>query len=310
MSLRPVARAAAALVPVTYALLVFGSTVRVHGAGLACPDWPLCFGQVVPQLDFQVLLEWGHRTLAGLVSLAFLAIGIELFRRGAPRAIKALWGLAAVLLATQVVLGGLTVLELLAEWTVTSHLLTGNSFCVTLLLLALALHEHESPVQRPAVGNSHRAAAGLVAVAVFAQLALGGFVASSHAGLACGPAWPACAGDSWFPTFQGIIGLQVMHRIMAYTLLAAAAGAVAATRGQGRTGRTALIVLALVGLQAVIGIANVVTSMPVEVTIAHSAGADAIVLAVAWLNWEAWRAPAIRRADAPSPALLAKEASA
>lgn len=309
MSLRPVARAAAALVPVTYALLVFGSTVRVHGAGLACPDWPLCFGEVVPQLDFQIFLEWGHRALAGLVSLVFLAIGLELFRRGAPRAIKGLWGLAAVLLATQVVLGGLTVLELLAEWTVTSHLITGNSFCLTLLLLALALREHESPVQRPTVAGSHRAVAGLVAVALFAQLALGGFVASSHAGLACGAQWPACAGDSWFPTFQGIIGLQVMHRIMAYTLMGVAVVALAVTRGQGRTGRAALVVTALVCLQALIGIANVVTGMPVEVTIAHSAGADAIVLATAWLNWEAWRSP-VTVADSTTSPLLAPEASA
>ena len=70
-STRNLAIFATGLTAVTYVLLVFGSAVRVHGAGLACPDWPLCFGEVIPALDFQVFMEWGHRVLAGLVSLGF-----------------------------------------------------------------------------------------------------------------------------------------------------------------------------------------------------------------------------------------------
>src|SRR4051794_12103686 len=64
-----------ALSAVTYGLLVFGASVRVHGAGLACPDWPLCLGRVVPELDFQVFMEWGHRALASMVSTGFLVLG-------------------------------------------------------------------------------------------------------------------------------------------------------------------------------------------------------------------------------------------
>src|SRR5687768_5664887 len=95
-----------ALVLATWALLVVGASVRVNGAGLACPDWPLCFGEVVPPIDLKVGFEFGHRVLAGLISLGFLALGVAIFRRRAElgRAALGAWGAAAVLLAVQIVL--------------------------------------------------------------------------------------------------------------------------------------------------------------------------------------------------------------
>ncbi len=300
-SIRPVATIAAALVPLTWALLVFGSTVRAHGAGLACPDWPLCFGEVVPRMDFGIFLEWGHRVLAGGISVVFMGIGAALFAFGAPRRIKVVWGAALVTLCVQIVLGGLTVLHLLAEWTVTSHLLGGNGFALMLLVLALSLREVHTPVQREPVGAAQRAWAARLAVLVLAQLALGGLVSSSHAGLACGT-WPGCNGPEWFPTFQGLVGLQVLHRVTAYVLLGVALLAALSTRGRGRTGRAALIVLGLIVLQIVLGVANVLLRIPVEVTLAHAGTAALIVLATTWFNYEAWRAPLAERLDAPLPA--------
>ena len=66
---RGLARGFAALSAITFCLIVFGATVRANNAGLACPDWPLCFGEVVPRFDAKIALEWGHRLLAGLVTL-------------------------------------------------------------------------------------------------------------------------------------------------------------------------------------------------------------------------------------------------
>lgn len=302
-------RPAFALVAVTYVLLVFGATVRVHGAGLACPDWPLCFGQVVPEIDFQVGLEFGHRVLAGLVSLAFLGIGWGIRSRGAAlgRLPGLLWGVAAVALAIQIVLGGLTVLHLLAEWTVASHLLTGNAFCSLLLLIALALREARVEVPRAEVSWVHRGVALALAALVPAQLALGGLVAASGAGLACGT-WPGCNGDAWFPTFEGLVGLQVTHRLVAYVLLGVALLGPFLTLGRGRLGRASLLVAVAVTVQAGIGIANVLLRMPVEVTLLHTAGAAAVVLSTVWLNWEAWRAPvrSVIGSDLGAPAVGAK----
>jgi cytochrome c oxidase assembly protein subunit 15 len=299
---RGLARLATGLVAVTWGLLVVGASVRAHGAGLACPDWPLCFGQVVPVIDFGVAFEFGHRVLAGSVSLGFavLLAGMLVRRKFLPRWLIGV-GLAALgTLALQIVLGGLTVLELLAQWTVTSHLLAGNTFCLLLAVLALGLHEVVRPVVRTPVRASARGVAAVLGAMVPLQLALGGLVSSNHAGLVCGALWPQCTAGAWFPTFEGLIGLHLLHRLTAYALVAAAIGAVAATGGSGRAGRTAWLVFAAIGLQAAIGIANVLLALPVEVTLLHTAGAAGVVLSTTLLHWELWRAPLARRAAAPS----------
>ena len=280
------------LVGITYALLVFGSTVRINDAGLACPDWPMCFGQVVPaSMNIEIFLEWGHRVLAGGVSLGFLALGAFIRTdSGLRRSLGLVWLGTGAVLALQIVLGGLTVLELLAEWTVTSHLVTGNTFCLLLLVTALVLWRRGAPRPAPTSPVAQAIAVAL-GVAVLMQLALGGLVASSHAGLACGPTWPACGGSAWFPTFEGLVGLQVIHRIGAYTVLALAVASVAVTRLRGPAGRAAVVVLAMVIVQAGIGIANVWLAMPGIITAAHSAGAAMSVLSTTWLVYEACRAP-------------------
>jgi cytochrome c oxidase assembly protein subunit 15 len=300
VSTRSLTHLASGLVVVTWGLLVFGASVRVHGAGLACPDWPLCFGEVVPTLNFEVGLEWGHRVLAGLISLGFVGLvgGIAAARASLPRRIPVLAALGAIALTVQIILGGLTVLELLAEWTVTSHLLTGNTFCLLLLVLALALREVDNPVNRAAAGTGERALVVLLALVVPAQLALGGLVSSSHAGLVCGT-WPACNGDVWFPTFSGLVGLQVMHRLVAYVLVLVALGVAVVVRS-GRAATAARTLVGLVVLQAVLGVANVLLYLPVEVTLAHSAGAAAVVLCTTWLNYEVWMAPVATTQLTPS----------
>jgi cytochrome c oxidase assembly protein subunit 15 len=281
------------LVALTAFLLVFGSIVRVYGVGLACPDWPLCFGEVVPAYEFKVYLEFGHRVVAGFVSLGFVGLAWHLRRTGALAAspiLRVLFPLAALVLLVQVILGGLTVLELLAEWTVASHLTAGNTFCSLLLLIALSLRQMHMPRGRTAIAGWKRGLAALFIVLVPAQIILGGLVSGSHAGLVCAT-WPSCNGAAWFPSFSGLIGLQLMHRITAYTLLAAAACNVWAQWSQDATRRPALALFVLVCLQATLGIANVFLRLPMEVTLLHSAGAAAILLNTAWLNFEAWVSP-------------------
>lgn len=296
---------AAGLVATTFVLLVFGSTVRIHDAGLACPDWPMCFGQVVPVIDFGVALEFGHRVLAGLVSLVFVGLaGLVLSVRSLRRALWPWLAVAAVVLATQIVLGGLTVLELLDEWTVTSHLVAGNTFCALLFVIALQLFERGRTVERAGLSTAQRVASVVVLVAVFVQLGLGGFVASSHAGLACGPTWPGCGGSAWFPTFSDLVGLQVIHRIGAYVVVALAIGAALFMRRQGRAARAARWVVVVVLAQATLGILNVWLAMPAEITAAHSAGAALLVLTAARACYEALRAPAAVHRSVPLAASL------
>lgn len=278
------ARAFFALVGLTTGLIVLGALVRSHGAGLACPDWPLCFGEVIPEMNFEVAFEWSHRLIAGGVAAIFTVLAVAVLRRGdAPRGARRLIALAATLLAVQIVLGALTVWLLLASWTVTAHLITGNSFSVTLLLIGCSLRDGAEPERSRAPGPAPPLAIGLViacAVGLLAQLVLGGLVASNYAGLAC-PEWPTCNGGLWFPTWGGNVGLHLAHRMNGYALVTSLAAAAGASFRDPELRRWTVLALAIGLCEALVGIANVQLGIPVEVTGLHSALAAALALTLA-----------------------------
>ena len=83
---RRLAAGYAVVVGVTFCLIVLGALVRANDAGLACPDWPLCFGEVVPRMNVKIAFEWGHRVLAGGVALGFAALATWTLRYPALRA--------------------------------------------------------------------------------------------------------------------------------------------------------------------------------------------------------------------------------
>jgi cytochrome c oxidase assembly protein subunit 15 len=280
------------LVGATQVLIVLGALVRAHQAGLACPDWPLCFGDAIPVMKFAVAFEWSHRVLAGSVSLAFAALALLLLRSGeAPRSTRRWLGVAAVLLAVQILLGALTVWHLLAAWTVTSHLVTGNAFALALLFATLSLREAaRGDAAAPAAPRVRRGVAA-AALLLALQLLLGGLVSSRFAGMSC-PEWPACNGGAWFPALSGNVGLHLLHRWNG-TLLAVALVALAwiARREPSLRRLTALAAL-LACAQVLVGIANVLLALPVGVTGAHSALAAVLVLTVGAATRAAWRRPA------------------
>jgi len=280
-----------ALAGVTYVLIVLGALVRAHGAGLACPDWPLCFGEVIPEFDFRIAFEWGHRALAGSVGLVFLGLGIATLRLPTlGREMQTGLIVSAVLLAVQIVLGGLTVLELLARWTVTSHLVTGNAFALAVVLLARRLFRLAgAPLPHASANGAQRALTSLTAVLLVVQVVLGGLVSSSYAGLVC-PDWPTCMNGEYFPTWSGIQGLHLVHRTVGYALVVALFATALLLRSHARAGRW-LTIAAVIGLaQACVGIANVLLRLPVEVTGLHSALAAGLVCMVGVGLREVWRA--------------------
>ena len=289
--MRRLSRAYAGLLGLTLGLIVLGALVRAHDAGLACPDWPQCFGSWLPKLDLRVGFEWMHRLVAGSISLAFVALGVAALRDPERRRAIALPVAAGgVLLCLQVVLGGLTVRLGLAYWTVTAHLLTGTAFAMCLLVTAHALREREAPRLRPALPTAVRRSVWAVAALVALQIALGGLVSSNYAGRAC-PEWPACSGGVWFPSWRGAIGLHLLHRSNGYLLALALVAAARLARGHAGVARPLRLALALVLAQIAVGAANVRLGIPVEVTALHSGLAASIALAVAWATREAWLRP-------------------
>jgi cytochrome c oxidase assembly protein subunit 15 len=283
------ARGFALLTALTFALIVLGALVRAHGAGLACPDWPLCFGELVPKMNLEVAFEWSHRVVAGSVALCFAALAARtwrLSRAGDP--VRRSLALAAALLAVQILLGALTVWHLLAAWTVTSHLIVGNSIAAAFAWTALTLRERargrsDRTRTAPAARRARAAVIALLAV----QLVFGGLVSSRYAGLAC-PEWPTCNGGAWFPSWRGPVGLHLLHRTNGYLLAAALAALALVCRGPGRLARLARLAAALGAAQVLVGIANVLSGIPVEITGLHSGLAAALVLTAAAAAHEAY----------------------
>ncbi len=254
-------------------LIAFGGSVRAMNAGLACPDWPLCFGDVIPDYHPQVYFEFIHRVLAGIVGIASIALAFMVFRRpGITRAVKVMAALSVVIYFSQAILGGLTVLLQLKESVVVAHLLMGTVYFAMNLWTYLTLKKGESstavsPLMAKAVW-------GVVAV-IGGQIFLGGLVASHYAALVCTD-FPKCHGE-WVPTLSGIIGLHVMHRFGGYLTAFVVMGLFYAARLSSPPFRKWTRWMAtIVVLQVWIGIANVIFLTPPLITVLHLAAGVAL----------------------------------
>jgi heme A synthase len=263
--------------------VTLGALVRAHGAGLACPDWPLCFGEVVPRFDFQVAWEVSHRYVGWSFGAALLALGAAILRDNElRRAAGPTWAVSLVLLGAQGLLGALTVWHLLASWSVTAHLLVGNVWNASVLWLGLTLRGYAHGAVAPAiVPRVTRWAVGLSTLFLFFQVFLGGQLSSRYAGLACWR-WPACYDERWFPVWgmRDPIGLHVHHRANAYLLAAFVLWMAWCARALPQLSRKAQLAALLTLAQTGVGIANVLLQLRVEVTALHSALAGALVLSL------------------------------
>ncbi len=168
----------------TLLLMAVGSATRVMNAGLACPDWPLCYGQLVPtqQMNLQVFLEWFHRLDAGLIGFSTLTlVGWAWWeRKQLPSWLPGATVLAFGLILVQGMLGAFTVTELLRFDIVTAHLGTALLFFATLLTIGTCLLPSTSGSLAPA--SALLQWLGSIAVAsVYVQSLIGGLVGSRWA---------------------------------------------------------------------------------------------------------------------------------
>jgi len=177
----------------TFILMAIGSATRVMDAGLACPDWPLCYGQVVPsqQMNLQVFLEWFHRLDAAVIGLTTMVlVGLcTWFRRELPRWLPWVSLLALVLVIVQGLLGGLTVTELLRFDIVTAHLGTALLFFCLLIGMGTALLPYQGTTTAKKLPWLSGAAVGLV----YLQSLLGGLIASRWAVHQCYTGFELCS---------------------------------------------------------------------------------------------------------------------
>ena len=287
----------------TLGLLLLGSIVHATGSSLACPDWPTCFGTMVPEMTGGVFWEHLHRLVAGGLILFFSGATYLAWKEkpAHPWVLKAaLGGLGLLLL--QAVMGGITVLFLLPDAVSTAHL--GLAFLFLALTTVLAVVS--SPSWTKGIGPSEssrralRKAAATAASLAFAQSLLGALVRHTDAGVAC-PDVPLCLGQ-WIPPFTyPLVVLHFSHRVLGIVLLGTVlwVGHMAFWKGGSRPIRwLGLGSVAVVVTQVILGFLSVYFHLAVIPVSLHTLFAATLVALLVTLTTLTWApAPTARPGD-------------
>ncbi|MYL24144.1 heme A synthase [Halomonas alkaliantarctica] len=303
----------------TVLVILVGAWTRLVDAGLGCPDWPGCYGQIVvpnteqagarypdhPLEPLKAWVEMFHRYLAsglGLMVLSIVALAWPMRRQR-----KFPWYLTLSLLAvilTQGVFGAFTVTLKLWPQVVTLHLLGGLCVLSLFLWLYLRLRRLSQGVKTPIRKSGYLW--WIVATLLIFQLALGGWVSSNYAGIAC-QGFPTCNAQWWpemdlsegFHMTQTVgpnylhgqlhadarTAIHMVHRLGALLLGVALAALYWRYRHASRMKHLLNIVLGIYLLQVGLGIANVLWWLPLWLALLHTAGATALMASFLLAFW-------------------------
>lgn len=266
-----------------YALIVFGSHVRVTDSGMGCPDWPLCNGGVGPMQDFHALMEQTHRYIAAVVTVLVVATAVLAVQsRVRPAAIRpALFTIAVIIV--QIGLGAVTVVAGNGAPTVAAHLLTGLVLLGGTTVTAVCSLVPRRPAAPPRLGPVAWVATSAAGVLFLS----GSLVVNAEAEKACA-GFPLCPADQ--P--GGLVALHLVHRGIA--VLAGAALLMFAMHAwrrwsSVRGARAFAVALGiLVCATATLGIVSALLQAPPGWQDLHLGGAAAVLassMALAALGW-------------------------
>ena len=280
-------RAFKATVAWTLALLFLGSVVHATESSLACPDWPTCFGTMVPEMTGGVFWEHLHRLVAGGLVMMWLLATWLVKRETADRPWlfrACLAGLA--LLVVQSVFGGLTVLYQLPDLVSTTHLTLAFSFLALATVLAASTHgaatrEVGDPggsapdqLRGFGVGTGTRLKhfAAVAAGLVLGQSVIGALVRHTDGGMSC-PDVPLCLGQVVPPLVNIQIQSHFFHRVMAIVATVAVVALVIwvyRNEVPQQVRRWALAAGVLVLAQVALGVVSVLTILDVAPVSLHT----------------------------------------
>lgn len=333
----------------TFDLVLFGAFTRLTDSGLGCPDWPGCYGNASPlgahaeiSLAQSALpsgpvthgkawIEMIHRYLA--VAVGLLITVLMLASWWLRRRIATVSPLAATAtflwVCLQGAFGALTVTLKLYPAIVTAHLL-GGMVLLALLTWQATAHDDATPPLRITPGL-RRGAAWVLALSAL-QIALGGWVSTNYAVLACGD-FPTCQG-SWWPSmdldhgftllrglglgkdggylpFAALTAIHFVHRLGALVLFCALSWLAWRLARQAheepRLRMFSAGVLAVALWQFATGLSNVVLGWPLISAVAHTGGAAALVVLLTRLQAQARTARSRLHSPAAAPSALLRE---
>jgi heme a synthase len=342
----------------TFDLIVFGAFTRLSDSGLGCPDWPGCYGLANPfqaqdairaaealaphgpVTPLKAWIEMTHRYLAMAVGVLIVALAVHSWRQWRrDRATPCSPGLPSALLlfvCLQGAFGAWTVTLKLQPVIVTTHLLLGMGLLAMLTWLAARQDARNAPVATAgatpaALGRLRRLAIG-AALLLALQIALGGWVSTNYAALACS-GFPLCNGALAPPSdfvhgftpwrelgrtaaghylpFPALVAIHWVHRSFALVALAGIGYAAWRASSHPALRRSARRIGALLALQAASGAATVFFDWPLALAVLHNGGAALLVLNLTMLNYQVKRLldcadPAPRSQARSTPAMPAK----
>ncbi len=311
-------------VALTLVVIVLGAWVRLTDAGLGCPDWPGCYGELTwPKSEDQVLAantrwaerpvetgkairEMVHRYVAGVLILlvSYLTITAWRRRRSDPSHPVILPSVILGWILFQAALGMWTVTLLLKPAIVLAHL-GGGMFTLALLFwLYLKTRPKQTKPSLPERSLKWPVRIGLVVIV--AQLMMGGWVSTNYAALAC-PDFPTCMGQWWpegdyeegFKLWRGVgvdyeggvldqparIAIHMAHRVGAVVVIAFFAWLLWRLYAVRSLVRPAQVLTALLATQITLGILNVVLGLPLTIAVAHNGVAALLVMAMVYLGY-------------------------
>ena len=321
----------------TFDLIVFGGFTRLADAGLGCPDWPGCYAKANPIMaaadirNAEALIPSGpvtmtkawiemiHRYLAmgvGVLIIVLFAWSVVRWRhkaRAARAALPASPGLALALLAlvvAQGAFGAWTVTMKLQPVIVTTHLLLGMTLLSMLVWHALRLGNSTRADAAPRVEEGARGVRALAVVGALAlaiQIALGGWVSTNYAVLACAD-FPLCqgalvpemdfakgfhlwrelgkTGDGANLGLSALTAIHWVHRGFSVIVVALLVALVWRAWTVPALKKSALSLALLLAAQFATGIVNVVFAWPLAAAVLHNAGAAALVAVLTVLNYK------------------------
>jgi protoheme IX farnesyltransferase len=267
----------------TYLLILIGGLVHGTGSSLACPDWPTCYGTLMPKMEGGVLVEHSHRLAAGTVVILTLTLAVVLQLSAVPeqKRLRPYGWLAVGLVFAQALLGGITVLLRLPTPISTAHTGTSLLFFLTVLYIAVRSRPASALPPPPALPGRATTLAILAAVSVYFQMVLGGLVRHSGAALACTDV-PLCRGAIW-PDAHPTVLIQALHRLNALVagslVVASAIATWRAARGRRDLRALAAAGPLLVVVQIGLGVRAVQTFLDLATVESHLAVATALLAA-------------------------------